>query len=224
MQQSSIQIVRVVEKLPENKELLRADATWTATSPESAASRAIPRIRGPALRARRVHVLRKFRGMGVGRTLAGAIVQQAFESAPTLYVHSDRAGGFWERMGFSPISHAKASPTILNASKQHDRGASFSTDGGSMNLAPAILRLVFRYGQAHFALFDGVDIVQRQRVVSADSKSAHQLYFLPEHAVHSADMFAVGADDFHVLADSGGFNHDPNLPADPSIGARGRRA
>ena len=57
----------------------------------------------PAMRMRRLYVLPMFRRFGVGRRLAGAMVQQGFQAAPLLTVNaaaSDAAGPFWETLGF----------------------------------------------------------------------------------------------------------------------------
>lgn len=58
----------------------------------------------PAMRMRRLYVLPMFRRFGVGRQLAGAMMQQGFQAAPLLTVNaaaSDAAGPFWETMGFA---------------------------------------------------------------------------------------------------------------------------
>lgn len=58
----------------------------------------------PALRMRRLYVLPMFRRFGVGRRLAGAMMQQGFQAAPLLTVNaaaSDAARPFWEAMGFT---------------------------------------------------------------------------------------------------------------------------
>lgn len=58
----------------------------------------------PALRMRRLYVLPMFRRFGVGRRLAGAMMQQGFQAAPLLTVNaaaSEAAGPFWEAMGFT---------------------------------------------------------------------------------------------------------------------------
>ncbi len=58
----------------------------------------------PAMRMRRLYVLPMFRRFGVGRRLAGAIMQQGFQAAPLLTVNaaaSEAAGPFWEAMGFA---------------------------------------------------------------------------------------------------------------------------
>ncbi|MDP2258357.1 MAG: GNAT family N-acetyltransferase [Caulobacter sp.] len=57
----------------------------------------------PAMRMRRLYVLPMFRRFGVGRRLAGAMIQQGFQAAPLLTVNagaSDAAAPFWEAMGF----------------------------------------------------------------------------------------------------------------------------
>ena len=57
-----------------------------------------------AMRMRRLYVLPMFRRFGVGRRLAGAMMQQGFQAAPLLTVNaaaSVAAGPFWEAMGFA---------------------------------------------------------------------------------------------------------------------------
>lgn len=57
----------------------------------------------PAMRMRRLYVLPAFRRFGVGRRLAGAMMQQGFQAAPLLTLNaaaSDAAAPFWEAMGF----------------------------------------------------------------------------------------------------------------------------
>ncbi|MGE0047292.1 MAG: GNAT family N-acetyltransferase [Hyphomonadaceae bacterium] len=65
---------------------------------------------GAVLRARRLYVRPAYRKLGVGRAIAGAIVQEAFDEAPALYVNvsaggsdSQAASVFWERMGFERV-------------------------------------------------------------------------------------------------------------------------
>jgi GNAT superfamily N-acetyltransferase len=58
----------------------------------------------PAMRMRRLYVLPMFRRFGVGRRLAGAMMQQGFQAAPLLTLNaaaSDAAAPFWEAMGFA---------------------------------------------------------------------------------------------------------------------------
>jgi GNAT superfamily N-acetyltransferase len=60
----------------------------------------------PAMRMRRLYVRPQFRRCGVGRALAGAMVQQGFEAADALTVNaraSEAAGPFWEALGFKPV-------------------------------------------------------------------------------------------------------------------------
>ncbi len=57
----------------------------------------------PAMRMRRLYVLPAFRRFGIGRRLAGAMMQQGFQAAPLLTLNaaaSDAAAPFWEAMGF----------------------------------------------------------------------------------------------------------------------------
>ena len=58
---------------------------------------------GRAMRMRRLYGLPMFRRFGVGRRLAGAMMQQGFQAAPLLTVNaaaSEAAGPFWEAIGF----------------------------------------------------------------------------------------------------------------------------
>jgi GNAT superfamily N-acetyltransferase len=60
----------------------------------------------PAMRMRRLYVRPSFRRAGVARALAGAMMQQGFQSAPLLTLNaraSDAAPSFWEAMGFQPV-------------------------------------------------------------------------------------------------------------------------
>lgn len=59
----------------------------------------------PAMRMRRLYVLPVYRRFGVGRRLAGAMMQQGFQAAPLLTVNaaaSEAAPPFWESLGFGP--------------------------------------------------------------------------------------------------------------------------
>lgn len=68
----------------------------------------------PAMRMRRLYVRPAFRRTGVARALAGAMMQQGFQTAPLLTLNaraSAAAAPFWEAMGFAPtdrpgITHA----------------------------------------------------------------------------------------------------------------------
>lgn len=68
----------------------------------------------PAMRMRRLYVRPTFRRAGVARALAGAMMQQGFQTAPLLVLNaaaSDAAPPFWEAMGFEQadwpgITHA----------------------------------------------------------------------------------------------------------------------
>ena len=69
----------------------------------------------PAMRMRRLYVLPMFRRFGVGRRLAGAMIQQGFQTAPLLTVNaaaSEAAGPFWEALGFV---RADATPGATHA-------------------------------------------------------------------------------------------------------------
>jgi GNAT superfamily N-acetyltransferase len=60
----------------------------------------------PAMRMRRLFVRPVFRRTGLATRLAGAMMQQGFQSAPLLTLNaaaSDAAGPFWEAMGFERI-------------------------------------------------------------------------------------------------------------------------
>jgi GNAT superfamily N-acetyltransferase len=63
----------------------------------------------PAMRMRRLYVRQGFRRSGVGRALAGAMMQQGLQSADVLTVNaraSEAAGPFWKAMGFRPVDAA----------------------------------------------------------------------------------------------------------------------
>lgn len=128
-----LQIVRVVEALPDGFEALLADARtegvrnmalladeWASGAERfdgQGAALFAAFVEGelagvggvtaekaePAMRMRRLYVRPRFRRSGVGRALAGAMVQQGFEAADVLTVNaraSDAAGPFWEALGF----------------------------------------------------------------------------------------------------------------------------
>lgn len=60
----------------------------------------------PAMRLRRLYVRPAFRRTGLATRLAGAMMQQGFQTAPLLTVNagaSDAAGPFWEATGFTPV-------------------------------------------------------------------------------------------------------------------------
>ncbi len=70
----------------------------------------------PAMRMRRLYVLPMFRRFGVGRRLAGAMMQQGFQAAPLLTVNaaaSDAAGPFWEAMGFARTDALRGATYVL---------------------------------------------------------------------------------------------------------------
>lgn len=61
----------------------------------------------PAMRMRRLYVRPAFRRAGVARVLAGAMMQQAFQTAPLLVLNaaaSPAAPLFWEAMGFNRVA------------------------------------------------------------------------------------------------------------------------
>ena len=63
----------------------------------------------PAMRMRRLYVRANFRRSGVGRALAGAMMQEGLQHARTLTVNaraSEAAGPFWEAMGFRSLEAA----------------------------------------------------------------------------------------------------------------------
>lgn len=60
----------------------------------------------PAMRMRRLYVRPAFRRVGVARALAGAMMQQGFQTAPLLVLNaaaSAAAPPFWEAMGFAGV-------------------------------------------------------------------------------------------------------------------------
>lgn len=63
----------------------------------------------PAMRLRRLYVRPAFRRAGVARALAGAMMQQGFQTAPLLTLNaaaSAAAPPFWEAMGFERVDRA----------------------------------------------------------------------------------------------------------------------
>jgi GNAT superfamily N-acetyltransferase len=60
----------------------------------------------PAMRMRRLYVLRAARGHGTGRALAQAIMDRGFESADRLTCNAvpPGAGEFWDAMGFERVT------------------------------------------------------------------------------------------------------------------------
>lgn len=60
----------------------------------------------PAMRMRRLYVRPRFRRSGVGRALAGAMMQQGLQASSVLTVNaraSEAAGPFWEALGFMRV-------------------------------------------------------------------------------------------------------------------------
>ena len=59
----------------------------------------------PAIRMRRLYVARRARLGGVARTLASALIQEAWDSVALLTVHAGNPGAarFWEAQGFGPV-------------------------------------------------------------------------------------------------------------------------
>lgn len=61
----------------------------------------------PAMRMRRLYVRPAFRRSGLGRVLAGAMMQQGFAAAPLLTANARATAAapvFWEAMGFEAVS------------------------------------------------------------------------------------------------------------------------
>jgi GNAT superfamily N-acetyltransferase len=134
-----LQIVRVINELPEGFGALLADAQaegvrnmtllaeqWASGDQRFDAGGAAlfaafvggelagvggasPEAAEAAMRMRRLYVRPRFRRSGVGRALAGAMMQQGLESARVLTVNaraSEAARPFWEAMGFVPVEAA----------------------------------------------------------------------------------------------------------------------
>ncbi len=60
----------------------------------------------PAMRMRRLYVRPALRRLGVARALAGAMMQQGFQSARLLTLNARATAAappFWEAMGFEPV-------------------------------------------------------------------------------------------------------------------------
>lgn len=69
----------------------------------------------PAMRMRRLYVRPAFRRTGVARALAGAMMQQGFQTAPLLVLNagaSDAAPPFWEAMGFELVAWPRITHAI----------------------------------------------------------------------------------------------------------------
>ncbi|MDO9223498.1 MAG: GNAT family N-acetyltransferase [Caulobacter sp.] len=69
----------------------------------------------PAMRMRRLYVRPAFRRTGVARALAGAMMQQGFQTAPLLTLNaaaSAAAPPFWEAMGFAPADRPGITHTL----------------------------------------------------------------------------------------------------------------
>jgi GNAT superfamily N-acetyltransferase len=60
----------------------------------------------PAFRMRRLYVSPRARRMGVARTLANALLQEALDQVALVTVHAgnDGAAAFWEAMGFETVA------------------------------------------------------------------------------------------------------------------------
>lgn len=58
-------------------------------------------------RIRHFYVHRDYRRAGIGRTLAGALIQEAFQHAPRLHLRATHAlsTAFWDAMGFARVDH-----------------------------------------------------------------------------------------------------------------------
>ncbi len=69
----------------------------------------------PAMRMRRLYVRPAFRRAGVASALAGAMMQQGFQTAPLLTLNaaaSPAAPPFWEAMGFVPVDWPHATHAL----------------------------------------------------------------------------------------------------------------
>jgi GNAT superfamily N-acetyltransferase len=131
----SLQLVRIVDSLPDGFAALRAEAEaeghrhmsrladeW-ATNPAdfvvliaAALDGELAGIGGltrepqttdrATLRMRRLYVSASARRQGVGRALANALLQEAFDRLATVTVHAgnDGAAAFWEAMGFAVVT------------------------------------------------------------------------------------------------------------------------
>lgn len=130
------QIVRVIDELPEGFDTLLADARAEGVRNMSLLAEewasATERFDGPgdalfaalvggelagvggvtaekaerAMRMRRLYVRPGFRRSGVGRALAGTMMQQGLQTSSVLTVNaraSEAAGPFWEKLGFRPV-------------------------------------------------------------------------------------------------------------------------
>lgn len=129
-----IQLVRIQDELPDGFEALRLEADREGHNNMSrlAAERAagdpffialLAAYRGgelagiggltvepapaiePALRMRRLYVRPDARRGGVARTLASALIQEAFDQTALVTVHAggEAAARFWEAQGFTPV-------------------------------------------------------------------------------------------------------------------------
>lgn len=130
-----IQLVRVLEALPDGFGALRAEAAaegfrhmdrlaeeWAAGGEAFVALLAafddgeLAGIGGltrepapspePALRLRRLYVRPSSRRLGVGRALASALIQEAFDQVALVTVHAGdgAAAAFWEAQGFASVA------------------------------------------------------------------------------------------------------------------------
>ncbi len=136
-----IQLVRIIDELPDDFERLRVQAAaeghrhierlsqdWASGTQRfagdgealltayqagelvgiGAITREPSETTEPALRLRRLFVSPGARRNGVGRTLVAALVQEGFDNAGLLTVHTSdaAAGAFWEAQGFQPVAQA----------------------------------------------------------------------------------------------------------------------
>lgn len=135
--QDVVNIARVVEALPGEFDVIRAEATaegvrnmellaaqWSSREQRfdepgalfaAYVGGALAGVGGvtvetglaePAMRMRRLYVRPGFRGAGVGRRLAAAMMQQGLQEAPMLTTNAratEAAGPFWEAMGFTAV-------------------------------------------------------------------------------------------------------------------------
>ena len=85
-------------------------------------------------RVRHFYVHPDARRVGVGRTLAGALIQDGFQLAPRLHLRATHAlsTAFWDAMGFSRVDHPTRTHVLMvrapDAEPDADTGAGAGTD------------------------------------------------------------------------------------------------